>query len=311
MNQNTLKNDNTKYLNDDGIDIVLVFNRIWNQKKLVVSLFIISCILSVIFALSLPNIYKSRVILAPVTNLSESSLMQNSALSSLASITGRKITNQANSTNEAVQILRSYSFFSEILNEYEMKVPLLASTEWDLAKQELVIDPRVYDVDNEKWIVAAPTDQEAYEFWVEIFSVSQDIDTGFLAMEIKHFSPKLTKEWLDKIVYSINEKARAKAIFEAENSIEYLKPQFQSADLSEVRVILASLIQEQIQQIMLAKSKPEYLFKVIDPPYSPESKSEPKRSVICIIGAFIGMFLSMLIGFMRETYLSYKNISNA
>ena len=62
---------------------------------------------------------------------------------------------------------------------------------------------------------------------------------------------------------------------------------------------------------MLSKSKPEYLFKVIDPPYSPESKSEPKRSVICIIGAFIGMFLSMLIGFMRETYLSYKNISNA
>ena len=119
-------------------------------------------------------------------------------------------------------------------------------------------------------------------------------------MEIKHFSPKLTKEWLDKIVYSINEKARAKAIFEAENSIEYLKPQFQSADLSEVRVILASLIQEQIQQIMLAKSKPEYLFKVIDPPYSSESKSEPKRSVICIIGAFIGMFLSMLIGFMRR-----------
>ena len=83
MNQNTFKNDDTKYLNDDGIDIGLVFNRIWNQKKLVVSLFIISCILSVIFALSLPNIYKSRVILAPVTNLSESSLMQNSALSSL------------------------------------------------------------------------------------------------------------------------------------------------------------------------------------------------------------------------------------
>ena len=141
MNQNTFKNDDTKYLNDDGIDIVLVFNRIWNQKKLVVSLFIISCILSVIFALSLLiYINLELFILAPVTNLSESSLMQNSALSSLASITGRKITNQANSTNEAVQILRSYSFFSEILNEYEMKVPLLASTEWDLAKQELVID---------------------------------------------------------------------------------------------------------------------------------------------------------------------------
>ena len=98
-----------------------------------------------------------------------------------------------------------------------MKVPLLASTEWDLAKQELVIDPRVYDVDNEKWIVAAPTDQEAYEFWVEIFSVSQDIDTGFLAMEIKHFSPKLTKEWLDKI-----EKNDERELFEMKRKKEFL-----------------------------------------------------------------------------------------
>ena len=38
-----------------------------------------------------------------------------------------------------------------------------------------------------------PTDQEAYEYWVEIFPVSQDIDTGFLAMEIKHFHQCLQK----------------------------------------------------------------------------------------------------------------------
>ena len=77
MNENTFSNNDAKYLNDDGIDIILVFNRIWNQKILVASLFVISCILSVIFALSLPNIYKSRVILAPVTNLTDSALMQN------------------------------------------------------------------------------------------------------------------------------------------------------------------------------------------------------------------------------------------
>jgi capsular polysaccharide biosynthesis protein len=233
-------------------------------------------------------------------------MMQNSALSSLASITGRKITNQANSTNEAVQILKSFRFFSEILNEYQMKVPLLASTGWSLSENKLIIDQNIYNEKNKSWTVAAPSDQEAYEYWVEIFSVSQDIDTGFLAMEIKHFSPHLAKDWLDKIVNSINEKARFKAILEAENSIEYLKPQFQSTELSEVRLILSSLIQDQIQTIMLAKSKPEYLFKVIDPAYAPESKSEPKRSVICIIGAFLGLFFSIMIGFLREFILNLK-----
>ena len=176
-----------------------------------------------------------------------------------------------------------------------------------ISEKKLIIDDSVYDTDKNQWVITEPTDQEAYKYWVEIFSVSQDIDTGFLAMEIKHFSPVLTKKWLDEIVVSINEKARFKSITEAENSIEYLKPQFASAELSEVRIILASLIQEQIQTIMLAKSKPEYLFKVIDPPYSPESKSEPKRSVICIIGAFIGLIFSIFIGLLRE-YLQKQKI---
>lgn len=298
---------NNQLLQDDGLDIFLLIKKIWNQKVLVSTLFIISCVLVVLYALSLPNIYKSRVILAPVTSLSDSALMQNSALSSLASITGKKISNQANSTNEAVQILRSFSFFTEILNEYKMKPELLASTGWNISEKKLIIDDSVYDRNKNQWVVTEPTDQEAFEYWVEIFSVSQDIDTGFLAMEIKHFSPVLTKKWLDEIVVSINEKARFKAITEAENSIEYLKPQFASAELSEVRIILASLIQEQIQTIMLAKSKPEYLFKVIDPPYSPESKSEPKRSVICIIGAFIGLIFSIFIGLLRE-YLQKQKI---
>tara|TARA_B110000091_G_C13690214_1_gene421712 strand:- start:25 stop:948 length:924 start_codon:yes stop_codon:yes gene_type:complete len=307
MNQQNQKiNSNSQLLQDDGLDIMVIIKSIWNQRILVSSLFLLACIASVWFALSLPNIYKSRVILAPVTGLSDSSLMQNSALSSLASITGRKITNQANSTNEAVQILKSYSFFAEILNEYEMKIPLLASTEWSLAENKLIIDPDTYNENDKVWVSGIPSDQEAYEYWVEIFSVSQDIDTGFLALEIKHFSPHLAKDWLDKIVNSINEKARFKAILEAENSIEYLKSQFQSTELSEVQVILSSLIQEQIQTIMLAKSKPEYLFKVIDPAYAPESKSEPKRSVICIIGAFLGLFFSIIVGLLREFTLNLK-----
>lgn len=306
MNQQNSFNNANQLPHDDGLDIFFIIKKIWNQKILISSLFILSCILVVLFAISLPNIYKSRVILAPVTNLSDSAMVQNSALSSLASITGRKITNQANSTNEAVQILKSYKFFSEILAEYDMKPFLMGSIGWDSNKKELIMNSDIYDLNKKTWIDITPTDQEAYEYWVEIFSVSQDIDTGFLAMEIKHFSPYLAKEWLDNIVYSINEKAKSKAILEAENSIEYLKPQFQKTELSEVKLVLASLIQEQIQTIMLAKSKPEYLFKVIDPAYAPESKSEPKRSVICIIGAFLGLFFSIIIGLLREFTISVK-----
>lgn len=291
-------------IDNDGLDLNLIIKKLWKQRILISTIFIFSCIFSVIYALALPDVYKSRVILAPVENTQNSSLMQNSAFSSLASITGSNFNTQSNETNEAVQILKSYSFFKDILNEFSMKPALLASTEWDPYEKKLKMDSSIFDEEKNVWLISEPSDQEAFKYWIDIFSVSQDIDTGFIAMELKHFSPNLTKEWLEKIVFSINERAKMKAIFEAENSIEYLKPQFQSSELSEVRLILAGLIQEQIKTIMLAKSKPEYLFNVIDPPYASESKSEPKRSVICIIGALLGFILSVVIALLRDNYLN-------
>ena len=45
---------------------------------------------------------------------------------------------------------------------------------------------------------------------------------------------------------------------------------------------------------MLANSRPEYLFKTIDPAIVPEEESSPKRALICVLGTLLGGMLSVL-----------------
>ena len=42
---------------------------------------------------------------------------------------------------------------------------------------------------------------------------------------------------------------------------------------------------------MLAKVTPEYLFRIIDPPFVPEEKFKPSRALICILGFILEQLL--------------------
>ena len=54
-------------------------------------------------------------------------------------------------------------------------------------------------------------------------------------------------------------------------------------------------MQGQMQKMMLAKVRREYVLTTIDPAVSPELKSEPARSVIVLFGAIFGFVVGMTI----------------
>ena len=81
---------------------------------------------------------------------------------------------------------------------------------------------------------------------------------------------------------------------QAEKSIDYLKDEIKVTNLNEIREGISGLIQSQVEKIMLAKVTPEYLFKIIDPPYVAEIKQGPGRSLICILGFLLGFILGLL-----------------
>ena len=78
--------------------------------------------------------------------------------------------------------------------------------------------------------------------------------------------------------------------------------------LSEIKQVLAQLLQEEIKKLTLIEATQYYVFDFIDPPAVMETKIEPIRSLICILFSLIGGILSILFVLVRH-YAFNKEVS--
>mgnify|MGYP006112508989 FL=1 len=76
---------------------------------------------------------------------------------------------------------------------------------------------------------------------------------------------------------------------------------------SEIKLVIAQILQQKMQQLTLIEASNFYVFDYIDPPAVMEKKIAPNRSFICFIGAFLGGILGSLIVVIRYYYMDKKN----
>ena len=102
---------------DDEIDLRELFSVLWAGKKVIAAITILFAVVSVIYALSLANEYKSSVVVAPAE--SGGSALGNMAgqLGGLASLAGINIgSGEKNETLEALEIMQSWGFIEEFIH---------------------------------------------------------------------------------------------------------------------------------------------------------------------------------------------------
>ena len=74
----------------------------------------------------------------------------------------------------------------------------------------------------------------------------------------------------------------------------YLNEYYKSTNMQSLKESISNLQESQMQTLMLASSNSDYVFKILDAPFVPETKSSPNRALICIIITFLGFILSIL-----------------
>jgi len=207
---------------------------------------------------------------------------------------------EASKTQIALETIKSRSFFAKYIYE-DVLVPLMAAEGWDRESDELIINDDIYDPLSQKWIrdVQAPAKkkpsvQEAYAVFSNHLLVTEDKTSGFVGLAVKHYSATVARDWVLAIIGGIEASVREKEVSEAERSILFLKAESSENSLISLNEVFASLIEEQTKKIVLANASEEYVFEVIEPPVAAELKSEPKRSLICILGTLLSGMLSVL-----------------
>jgi capsular polysaccharide biosynthesis protein len=277
------------------------------------SLFI--SILGIVYSLNLPNIYKSTAILSPAnsSNSISKSLQNYAGLAGLAGVSLPSSTENNNAT-QAIQKLKSLSFFENSIYPNIFLPDLMAVESWNSKTNTINYKNDVYDKKTSIWVrdfsyprQNIPSAQESFKVYrTEHFSVSKDSRTEFITINIKHQSPFIAKKWIDLTVNKINSFYRQKDKLDSEKAVRYLNKQISSTNLAEVKEAISQIIQDETRKLSLIEAKEYYVFDYIDPPVVMELKSEPQRSLICIISAIAGVLFGFIIVFIKHYFFIKK-----
>jgi len=286
---------------EDEIDLRELIQVLWQGKLWIISTTFIAAVISVAFALSLPNIYRAEALL--VTDEGSGGLSNlASQYGGLANLAGIQLpASESSQKSISIAKLQSRKFMADFMERHNIIPELMAVSAYNVNTGEVSYDPTIYDPETRIWtrdveppLQAKPSSQEAFLYITDILGVTEDNETGFVTVSIEHISPLIAYEWVTWLVDDLNREMMLEATAEAQQSIDYLTDQLEKTQVVALEQVFYTLIEEQMKTIMLANSRNEYLFKTIDPAIAPEIKSGPNRALICVLGTLLGGMLSVL-----------------
>ena len=297
---NNLPNDQLNNYEDE-IDLSELFHVLWDKIFFIGAITSIFSLISIIYALMLPNIYQSKATLMAVEQSSGMSGMIG-RYSGMASLAGISLDSKSGSKDqEAIARIKSFEFFSNNFLPNIKRENLMAVKKWNQASNTLTYYASDFNSESRQWLRKAkpprsnfPTSQEAYEEFVEIMSVKKDKKTNLVTLMVEHKSPFIAQQWVEIMINQIDQVMRDQDRQTATKSIEYLNSLAPTVNYEEIKKALSALQQEQMKRLMMVEANDNYVFKVLDSPIAAELKSKPRRSLIVIWGTIIGMVLSAL-----------------
>lgn len=298
---------NDKLINrgdDLYFDLAPILNAVWSRKLLIAAIATVFAISGAVYSKTLPDEYTSQALLAPTESAQSglSGMMQQ--YSGLASLAGFSVPAAGNLSRSklAQNIITSRSFVEKFASDRNIAPALMAASSWDPVSRQLHYDESKYDPKEGKWVAeewgaratSGPTPQEVYAAFTQILKVTEDRVSGLVTVTVTFMSPDLAQEWADGIISDINEAMRLKEISEAEASIQYLRDQTKKTALADLDRVFFELIESQMQTVMLASVREEYVFTTVDPAFVPEKRSAPNRVMMVIIFFLSGCVIGVL-----------------
>jgi uncharacterized protein involved in exopolysaccharide biosynthesis len=131
-----------------------------------------------------------------------------------------------------------------------------------------------------------------------IRTVNFDRKTNLTTVTIDWSDPQIAAQWANRLVKKVNSQLQGEAVKDAEQNIVYLREQLKTNSAVEMQQAIYNLIEAQMKNIMVASTRDDYAFKVIDPAVPPEQKIKPSRRLIVMVGLFLGLLAGIATVFL-------------
>lgn len=294
--------ENDEQYSQDYINVKEIFDILLDARIFIIKITAFFSICSITTALVLTDYYKSESVL--VLTDGSATVGALGGLGGLAAMAGVTLPMGGGEDKglKVMETIKSRAFVKHLLKFDDILPSLIAADDYDKKTKKLSYDRSIYDQENKKWVRKAeggkgviPSYLEAHEIYLEdILSISQDKISGKIIITIEHISPVFAKEFLDLVIREANSLVRQKDLLDSKNALSYLSEQINKTPQVEIRESINQLIQVQLETQMMANINTNYVLTPIEPPFIPEEKSKPNRTLIVIIGTLIGGILSVI-----------------
>ena len=299
--EKSLEDDSYK----DEITLRELISVLWGGRILIFCVTTVVAIASIIISLSITNVYTSESVL--VNRDKQESPMSN--FSGLASLAGVDLSAQGASLNKVMGIIESREFVKHLITFDDVLPSLMAAQSYNANTKEIIFDDEIYDHETESWVRDAPANRgvvpsyiEAHKEYSEIISMTKDRLTGHVSLKVEHVSPIFAKEFLSLVINEANNVQRNIDVDSSTKALLYLREQLSRTPQVEIRDSISKLIENQLETQMMASIHNDYVLMTIEPPFTPERKSGPIRSLIVILSTLVGGILSAGIVLVREYF---------
>ncbi|MDB4850439.1 Wzz/FepE/Etk N-terminal domain-containing protein [Gammaproteobacteria bacterium] len=279
--------------NEDEIDLIRLFNGIWiGRFKILLATLLIS-VCSIIYALSLPNLYTTSSLLYAVQKSGQSESSSRGSIGNILSLAGGAAAGGGERAQLAYAIIKSREFFYHLTTIDDTLSKLVTANNYDPVTRVFDYDKNLFDAEGNEWKLSLT---EAYdEFYRKSLKVSLNQKTGFITLSFDHISPEFSFEFIQLVINELNSLARGKDIKEATDAIEFLKEDLENYSQIGIQAAVGQLIESQLKTKMLANVRMNYLLEPIDRPILPDMKAKPYRAKIVAIYTLAGFVISLML----------------
>jgi len=261
----------------------LLMQVLWRRRLVVLSVVAAFLLGGAAIAWLKSPVYRASVVMIPRQSDDQGGafsalLGQVGGLGSLAGLVGLG----ASDGKDSLALLKSRAFFESFAHERNL-LPLLFPTLWDDKagswKSSLSPDE-------------VPTYGDAWElFNTRIRTLTQDQKTGIVTMSINWKDPEVAADWANDLATRANERLRQRAIEDSTASLRQLQAQLDRTSVVELQQSIYRLMEIEIKKEVLAKSRRDYAFSVIDPAVVPDIDRyvSPRRALILMSALILGL----------------------
>lgn len=298
---------------DDEINLLDYWRVVWKRKVLIILIGFITVTSTVIYTLTITDIYQSTAIITPISSKDSGGGGLSVLAQQFGGLPGISLPGSS-SASEITNLLKSNILREKVIEKNNL-LPILFYEKWNDEKKDWITENKGFSLNLFRMIESikpdtqnpksdrnsgVPTVWDGLRMFNRIVKVTNNAKDNTITISVEFYDPEAAEKMVEYFLATLTDHMSGEAKRVARTNRKYLEEQLWATTDPLIKQKIYNLIAQQIETSMMSEVKENFAFKVIDPPKVPDKKIKPKRAQMVMISFVAGLFAAVFLAFFLE-----------